>query len=60
MSAYLYLFYASGGDLAGLTLMAGPNDVAALGAARRFLADRDDVRLVEVWRDARLVAQASA
>lgn len=60
MSAYLYLIYAPGGDLAGLLLEPGPSDVAALGEARRMLADREDVGLVEVWRGSSLVAQAAA
>ena len=60
MSAYLYLIYAPGGDLAGLMLQPGPGDLEALGEARRMLTDRDDVGLVEVWRGSRLIAQAAA
>lgn len=60
MSAYLYLIYAPGGDLSRLLLQPGPDDVEALGEARRLLADRDDIGLVEVWRGSHLIAQAAA
>lgn len=58
MSAYLYLLFSRPGMLAGLTLAAGPDDGCAGREAERLLHTHEDVRLVEVWRDARLVAQA--
>ena len=58
MSAYLYLLFSKPGQLSGLTLEAGADDRCAGREAERLLHAHDDVRLVEVWRDARLVTQA--
>ena len=59
MSAYLYLLFAQPGLLAGLALESGADDAFARREAERLLRSNDDVRLVEVWRDVRLIAQAS-
>ena len=58
MSAYLYLLFSQPGQLAGVTLEAGADDRCAGREAERLLRAHEDVRLVEVWRDNRLVASA--
>ena len=60
MSAYLYLLYVRPGELAGVTLQTSADDGLALCEARRLLSEHAEVRQVEVYRDARLVAQAGA
>jgi hypothetical protein len=55
MRTYLYLFYAEGGQLAGLECGVEANDSRAAASANRMLDADSGASCVEVWRDGRLV-----